>query len=84
MKTSTSIVALVGLFSMVLGGAIPSGTPVNALESMPDDVSEDTEPFWAVKTLLRFTNPKTQDFNALSTPCQQCSKIYTDCRKVCS
>jgi len=84
MKTSTSIVALMALFSMVLGGAIPSDTPVNAFDSMSDDVSEDTELFWTTKTLSRFTKPKIQDFNALSTPCQQCSKIYTDCRKVCS
>ncbi|CAE7219005.1 hypothetical protein P3342_013343 [Pyrenophora teres f. teres] len=60
MKTSTSIVALMGLFSMVLGGAVPRDTLVDALDGMSDNA-----------------------FNALSTPCQQCSQIYKDCRRPC-
>ncbi|KAL7780358.1 hypothetical protein CFE70_010381 [Pyrenophora teres f. teres 0-1] len=76
MKTSTSIVALMGLFSMVLGGAVPRDTLVDALDGMSDNVSESTEPL---------TKPLSgnQAFNALSTPCQQCSQIYKDCRRPC-
>ncbi|EDU47611.1 hypothetical protein PtrSN002B_005471 [Pyrenophora tritici-repentis] len=57
MKT---IIALMGLISMVLSGAVPRDTPFDALDDMSDN-----------------------DFNAMSTPCQQCSQIYKDCRVPC-
>ena len=57
MKTSISIITLMGLFSMVIGGAVPHDAPFDALDGISDNVSGRTDRFLNLLTRTRTSTP---------------------------
>jgi hypothetical protein len=76
MKSFTCIIALLGLFTIALGTAIPR----DDASASVDNASSPSLPH--PLSLLYSRADEDQDVHTEATACEKCSQVYNNCAKV--